>query len=264
MDIQSVELKLFQKQDMHLCGQDGLHHAKVLPRLSLVQAVEGNYDIALDTALPQTTGEGGFFIAPSGVQQNIVHRQNAQTGQMRCRWIFIDVMLNNAYRLDFVYAFPTVLPPSLQPQMNALFDRLFAAEHVCDEYACYYEIVKLLLSTATEKQGRSHRALQEVLTYITNHLAENIRIEDLAQQAHMSSSNLYAVFKKQFGVSPIAYINNARLSLAAEHLLSSDDSIASVAAKVGFGDPFYFSKLFHRAYSMSPRRYRDTYRFARK
>ena len=263
MRIETVDLKHFQKAQFMPRNFDNVRHVKVLPWLSVVQSVEGSYDIALgNEPVSQQTGSGGFFIAPSGMQQTIVHHNDPASGRIHSRWIFLDAVINKSYRPDFLYDFPTVVPSEAKSELNALFEELFATDDVCAEYGCYYRILGLLLSLATEKSGSSHHAMQHILNYISKHLTENIRIETLAQQANMSSSNLHSVFKKQFGISPVAYINNARLSLAAEYLLASDDPVSEIALRVGIGDPFYFSKMFRKTYTLSPRAYRDKFRFS--
>ena len=82
-------------------------------------------------------------------------------------------------------------------------------------------------------------------------------MEDLAGVAHMSQSNLHAVFKKQFAISPISYINHYRVTLATEELLQTDKPIGDIARSVGIPDQLYFSKLFRKMFGTSPREYRN-------
>lgn len=102
--------------------------------------------------------------------------------------------------------------------------------------------------------------MQRVLAHIEANLCADTTVASLAEIAHMSESNFYAAFRKQFGSSPIAYINYYRISIASQLLKSTDDSISSIAEQVGFHDPLYFSKLFRRTHELSPRKYREIYR----
>ena len=92
------------------------------------------------------------------------------------------------------------------------------------------------------------------------HYTEEIRITSLADMAGTSESNFYAIFKKATGTSPIAYLNNYRLSVAAERLIETERSVSEIAYAVGINDPLYFSKLFKRTYGTSPKEYRRIHR----
>ena len=255
MEIQRIDIKYFRKNGM-ITKTENLCHTKILPRISIVQALEGDYEIQLGNQNPEHTGEGGFFIAPSGVRQTITHHLNPETKTMRCRWIFLYAVVNKTYPPDFLYDFPTIIPEPQKARMSRLFDRLFATDNIFENYSCYYEILQLLFELAVPKSNRIHASMQETLEYVRKNFASEIRVEDLAKCAHMSPSNLFAVFKKEFGVSPITYVNQYRLSMAAEYLLQYDSSVSEIATMVGFHDSLYFSKMFHKMYQVSPREYR--------
>ena len=73
MDIAKIHIEYAHKSGFSSTTCNGSCHTKVLPYLSVVQAVEGSYDIQLDNGKTYNTGNGGFFIAPANVQQRIVH-----------------------------------------------------------------------------------------------------------------------------------------------------------------------------------------------
>ena len=81
----------------------------------------------------------------------------------------------------------------------------------------------------------------------------------LAGISNMSESNFYAAFKKQMAISPIAYLNNYRLSIAADRLTDTSDTVSEISYSVGISDPLYFSKLFKKTYGMTPKEYRIMY-----
>ena len=255
MEIERIDIK-YAKRNSLLTKNPNLCHTKILPWLSIVQSQEGTYEIQLGNKKAQRTEEGGFFIAPSGIQQTITHHLNPQTQKMRCRWLFLDVVINKTYRPDFLYDFPTVIPKPQSERMKQVFDRLFETDSIFENYSCYYEILGILFEIAKPNNNGNHSAMQATLEYIRKNFASDIKIEELAKEAHMSASNLFAVFKKQFGVSPITYVNQYRLSLANEYLLESNAPITEIATMVGFRDALYFSKMFRRMYQLSPKEYR--------
>ena len=256
LDIKSAEIKFFKTAGFNSVSNDNLHHIKVLPFLSIVQSVEGSYDITLGNAKTMQTGDGGFFIAPSGVQQSIVHHVNKKTGKMTCRWLFIDVEINKAYKLDTLYKFPTVLDESTKGKMNDLFDILFSADDFWEKHSCCYKILGLLLQSSEYSQNKIDPKMQDAIEYIMKNYTQTISVNDLAKTANMSESNFYAAFKKVFDCSPISYLNHYRLSLAAELLKGTTDTVSEIGYKVGISDPLYFSKLFKKTHGISPKEYR--------
>lgn len=260
LEIKKAEIKYMKKEGSALRISENLRHTKILPWLSVVQSVEGSYDISLGNGSPEQTRDGGFFVAPSGIQQTIVHHINPESGQMRCRWIFLDVVINDLYRLDQLYEFPVIIPAQARAEMNFLFDRLFESDHIFEDYSCYYQILNLLLRLAVPKKARSCRSVESAVNYIVSRYHTEICIEDLAREAHMSASNFYAAFRKQLGTSPMAYLNHFRLSLAAEQLIETDDTISKISNDVGVKDPLYFSKLFRKTYGVTPTVYRLEHR----
>ena len=257
MRIESFSLGALNSSDC-----ENVEHIKVLPWLSVVQAMEGNYDIALGSQSRKNTGDGGFFIAPSGVQQDITHHVNSKSGVMRARWLFIDAVFNETVRPDFLYDFPIILPAEYRDELNSVFNTLFSAEDIFEKYACCYSVLKILVKVGKPKLAKSNGLMLSVVEYIRKNYMNEIRVEDMAKHLNMSESNFYAVFKKHFGIPPIAYINKFRISLAEVKLKKTDDTIAKIASSVGINDPIYFNKLFHRDYQLSPNEYRKKYKLS--
>lgn len=256
MELKKIDVRYARKDSAPHADMDGIQHIKALPWLSLVQSLEGSYTISLEGGAPCETGVGGFFIAPSQVTQSILHHANRETHRMQNRWVFLDVLVNDTYRLDHLYDFPVLVPREERAALHALFDELFATHELCEEMSVYYRIIGLLLRIGRPKEQVENAALLRVTDYMRRHYAEEIGVAQLAQAAHLSPSGLFASFRRQFGVSPIAYLNQYRMTLASAMLKETDLPIRAVAEAVGFPDPLYFSRQFRRVFAMSPREYR--------
>jgi len=257
LKIDRIDIKYHDINSLCSATFDNIKHIKSLPYLSIVQSVEGSYDIALGAGKTYQTGDGGFFVAPSNVQQTIVHHANPKSGIVFCRWLFIDIEINRTFKLDSLYCFPVVINDERKNELNRLFDLLFATDNIWKIYSYYYEIIVFLMQFGTLMQNAINPGLEKVCSYIADYFMEQMSIADLAKIANMSESNLYACFKKHFGTSPIAYLNRRRLSIAADKLLATDDTISEISSSVGISDPFYFSKIFKKSFDVSPREYRS-------
>ena len=259
MHIEKIYIEYAHKSGFSSTVCNGSCHTKVLPYLSVVQAVEGSYDIQLDNGTTYNTGNGGFFIAPSNVQQRIIHNTDPESKKMICRWIFVKIKINDIYSFDEKFDFPTILPQNIKSEMNEVFDKLFNSDNAFDEYICYYKIVKLLSLVAKEKEQRLPLYIEEALRYIKDNYREKISVEDIAAQVQLSASHLFSVFKKQMGISPISFLNSYRMSIAAKQLQETTKPINQISAEVGVVDSIYFNKIFKKYYQISPTEYRNCY-----
>jgi AraC-like DNA-binding protein len=108
--------------------------------------------------------------------------------------------------------------------------------------------------TAPHLQAR----LGRILSWIEVHLAEPQRVADLAARAGMSPRTFHRAFLATTGLSPHAYVMQARLTRATQRLLGAPvgESITETAQGCGFNDSNYFARCFHRFSGATPREYR--------
>lgn len=78
----------------------------------------------------------------------------------------------------------------------------------------------------------------------------------LADEVHLSRSQLFRCFAATVEMSPMAYLRKMRVERMAHLLASTDLSVAEVARAVGWTDPSYAARCFHAAYGISPTGYR--------
>ncbi len=94
--------------------------------------------------------------------------------------------------------------------------------------------------------------LSKARDYIHSHYDSKISLEKLAMMACVSKGHFQRAFKMKFGVSPVTYMNQYRISAAKNLLCTTSLSCAEIAAEVGFDDIFYFSKVFKKVTGCSP------------
>ena len=226
--------------------------------LSLVQSKEGSYEIRIDDSAVYNTGECGFFIAPSIAMQKITHHNNPHSNRFTMRFVFLDVLINKKYHIDDLFDLPVVPDKIAAQKFDEDFDIYDGTDNICDRMSCLYRITKHLLEISSEKKALRNAELYPLIEYISQNYMKNISVHDMANIMNMSESNLYAVFKKITGTTPVQYLNNYRLSAASERLINSNDSIRNISESVGIADQFYFSKMFKKKYSLSPQMYRQS------
>lgn len=258
--VKKVSLDYFNKSGFESSEIDGIIHTKNLPYLSVAQAVEGSYDITLGNGNTHSTESSGFFIAPSEIKQTIVHNVDKISGRMVCRWVFMKIKLDDLYLFENLYDLPVIVPESQKEELGLIFNRLFSSTDIFNEYICYHEIIALLYKISSPKKRIEPDYFSTTLSFIKENYKEKISVEALANTVNLSVSHFFSAFKKAFGLSPIAYLNTYRLSLASDMILNSKMTITEIASSVGISDPVYFNKMFRKAYQMSPVTYRKIYK----
>ncbi len=115
----------------------------------------------------------------------------------------------------------------------------------------------LIGSEQTVERAESNISMmRQLITHIHQHFGEDIQLEDIANAGAISKSTCSRLFKRYTGLSPVAYLNHYRLEISASMLRNSNDSIASISQTCGFSQQSYFTRVFRRAFHMSPLSYR--------
>ena len=104
----------------------------------------------------------------------------------------------------------------------------------------------------TEFDERIHDAL----FYVENNLEQPLSITDTARYVSLSPSHFSRLFKKVTGTSYSDYLSEIRMQHAQILLLTSNLSIADIAAKIGLSNGNYLCTLFTQKYRCSPSQFR--------
>ena len=96
-------------------------------------------------------------------------------------------------------------------------------------------------------------AMQQAITYMEEHLLEEINYEVVAKQVHTSGYEFHRAFSFLTGMTANAYIRNRRLSLAGREIVETDTKITDIALKYGYDTPESFTKAFTRFHGVAPK-----------
>ena len=108
-----------------------------------------------------------------------------------------------------------------------------------------------------ERKDSTARLTEQAKAYIKEHYQENdISAESLCRYLNVSPAYFSTIFKKEVGMSFVAYLTSVRLERAVELLRTTEDKTYIIAAQVGYTEPNYFSYVFKKQYGISPSRYR--------
>lgn len=102
--------------------------------------------------------------------------------------------------------------------------------------------------------------LGRVLAHIDDHLAEPLRLADLAAVAGLHRDRFGRAFKEATGTSPHRYVTARRVERAAELLARTTTPIAEIALRTGFAGQSHLTTAFRTALGTTPHAYRTAHR----
>lgn len=110
----------------------------------------------------------------------------------------------------------------------------------------------------TDSVAFHSKKVTKAIQYIQAHIYEPCTVSDIAGYLRTNPRYFSTLFKKEVGVSPLAYIKQKKME-EARHLIADHDlRINAVAEMLGFCSASHFSAEFKRFYGQSPLCYKNT------
>lgn len=98
--------------------------------------------------------------------------------------------------------------------------------------------------------------VQKVITYIETNLEKEIDLDHIAKNIGYSKFHLNRIFTAYTGITIYKYLQNRRLTIAAEKLVKTDKPIIQIAYEAGYDSPQSFTFAFKQVYLYPPKVYR--------
>lgn len=98
--------------------------------------------------------------------------------------------------------------------------------------------------------------VQKVIAYIETNLEKAIDLDHIAKNIGYSKFHLNRIFTAYTGITIYKYLQNRRLTIAAEKLVKTDKPIIQIAYEAGYDSPQSFTFAFKQVYLYPPKVYR--------
>lgn len=205
---------------------------------------------------------GSLYLVPPFVRFSCVN-----THVLDHFYVHFDVLGPPPPALRGLWNRPVQVPPNagLEKGVQALAEGDASLDFLreCRLKAVLYEVMALCLAAVppeTRRRGEWLAAEMEpilpALRHIDAHLADPLPVARLAACCHLSADTFARCFRRCVGQTPTQYVQECRVTQAAQRLLFTGDSIERIADDCGFGNRFYFSRIFTRHTGLSPAAYR--------
>lgn len=125
-------------------------------------------------------------------------------------------------------------------------------------FAYLNELTKIIFALSQDSLPDSAQKLvSSIKDYVHSHLSSNLTLAALSDVVNYNSAYVSRVFKQTSGINLSSYIITCRVNAAKELLQTTQDSISSIAEKVGFDTSQYFSMVFQKQVGLSPSKFRE-------
>ncbi|WP_162255020.1 helix-turn-helix transcriptional regulator [Paenibacillus sp. Soil522] len=127
-----------------------------------------------------------------------------------------------------------------------LLDFLILINHLCQ---------KPLKAKPTFPSTKEHH-VQAVISYLERHYNEEITLEGIQTELHLSKYYLAKTFKEVTGITIFQFLMQRRIYQAKIELIDGVQPITDVGYEVGFKHPSHFSRAFKQHTDLTPEQYR--------
>lgn len=103
--------------------------------------------------------------------------------------------------------------------------------------------------------AKKQQLIKQAQSYIEANLAKGIILDDIADYLKVSKFYISRIFRSELNLTPYEYLNDLRMRIALQLLREGRLYISEIAAKTGFSNRKYFSKVFRKFYGEPPSRY---------
>ena len=126
------------------------------------------------------------------------------------------------------------------------------AAHIVEKYTTAGE------EATAHRGGLPIRQLRKIEDYVSDHLAEDISVENLAELVELSPSHFAHVFKETTGMTPLQFVTRGRITRAQQLIRETSRSLIDVGLEVGYSSPSHFAQVFRRVVGVTPTEFRSS------
>lgn len=206
-----------------------------------------------------------FFILP----ENTAHAYgSAQNDPWTIYWVHFTGELSKEYYHYLVghAAFaPKIVFPS--DERNQLFDEIIRYASMINNidsviYAnnCLYNYLasfKNTIFTNSHSDKQKTSVIDSCIKLMKENLGKNLNLFEIAQLMDISISHLSSLFKEKMHDSPYNYYIFLKIQRACYLLWNTSKNIKTIAAELGYEDPYHFSRVFKNTMGLSPKEFRN-------
>lgn len=111
--------------------------------------------------------------------------------------------------------------------------------------------------TSDDFMEEQNPGITHAIQFMEQNIDKKLSLKEIAVEAGYSPSYLTTMFQKKTSYSPSSYFSHLKITKACDYLDYSRLKIKEIGFRLGYADPYYFSKDFIKRMGMSPKNYRN-------
>lgn len=139
-------------------------------------------------------------------------------------------------------------------QATYQFNNFVLASNILRKIFSYFISQNQVLLTSDQSQIN----LQIMDGFLEKNIDSQVTLEEMAEVSGLSKFHFAKKFQKQTGLSPVRYFLELKIKHACELIDRTQLTIKEVSSRLGYDDPYYFSRLFKKIMGISPKQYRES------
>lgn len=243
----------------------------IAPGLQTAQIIHGKSSLQICGKTVVAKNNEAICIPPNIHYVHTVHVNKSHSAL--CRWSWISFWIFGKIELFSLLEPPCVIKGKRAQRIGDISEQLALLDlirnptfvHLFKKRALEGDLLSLIIEVSVFRPRTlqflkaSHR-LVPILNYINEGLNKRLDRKELAKLAGFSSTGFDIFFKDALGISPGQYVLKTRLERAQELLIGSNYTVDEIGQKVGFSNPFHFSRIFKAHVGTSPLFYRKKFK----
>ncbi|WIY81784.1 AraC family transcriptional regulator [Propionimicrobium sp. PCR01-08-3] len=113
-------------------------------------------------------------------------------------------------------------------------------------------LINVVRQTPTNSRIERTERMTQVIRYLHDHHDEQLTLDRIASEFHISQYYLCREFKKLTHSTIMQYVNNVRIGRAQRLLNETGMSVTQISKQVGFANVTHFNRVFRQVTAMSP------------
>ena len=122
------------------------------------------------------------------------------------------------------------------------------------------DLLTLLMESSWHREAHTNAPkkmeVSSVKSFLDEHYKEKLSLESVASHFFIDKHYLARLFKEQYGVTLVTYLQQVRITHAKRMLRFTDKSIEEIGLECGIGELNYFSRVFKKLEGVSPSEFR--------
>lgn len=259
LDVQDLSITIFLGGRSHCEAGNWGGEDKLVHEVKLYHPVSGEGWVEIGGTRRRLLA-GHLYLIP-----NHVRISYGTTSEMTVEWLhfrlqspYLDARMGSLSKVQHFSKAVTARWAPVCPRIET-FMRERTTQDAFRIHAMLLELVGITLMglpAETPQARAAHARLLPALQFLDGRAAEHPSLGDIAREVNLSPEHFHRLFQGVFHATPHQYAHSRRMTLAKNLLSEGVLSVIEVAERCGYGDPFYFSRIFRRHFGASPGRVR--------